>query len=124
MPASDTAVLTAIECDILRPEVITAALQKALAKLRPSAEAAQARRADLEKRLAGVTRELNSLTTAIVTTGPVPTLLDAVKDRERQREAVTRELLALDQAGQKIDWQKAERDLAAKLADWQGLLKR
>lgn len=36
---------------------------------------------------------------------------------------MTRELAALDQVGRQIDWVKAERDLAAKLADWQGLLK-
>ena len=106
MLARDTAVLKAIESDVLRPEVITAAVQKALAKLRPSAEAAQARQADLQKRLDGISRELERLTTAIVTTGPVPALLEAVKDREQQRERLTGELAALAQAGRQIDWTK------------------
>jgi hypothetical protein len=60
MPASDTAVLTAIEGDTLRPDVIRATIQKAMVKLRPSAEAALARRTDLETRLASVTREINT----------------------------------------------------------------
>ena len=124
MPASDTAVPTAIEADILRPEVITTTLRKAIAKLRPSAEAAQARRTDLQKRLPGVTREPDRLTTAIVTTGPVPSVLDAVKDRERQRENLTGELAALDQAGKRIDWTKTEHELQTKLKDWKGLLQR
>jgi hypothetical protein len=71
-----------------------------------------------------VTRELDRLTTAIVTTGPVPALLDAIRDRERQRETLTRELAGLQAAGQHIDWTKVESDLRAKLADWQGLLQR
>jgi hypothetical protein len=69
---ADTEVLTAIEQDILRPDVITAVLRKALATLRPSAQAAQARRVDPAKRLDGVSKQLDRLTTAIVTTGPVP----------------------------------------------------
>ena len=102
----------------------TLALQKALAKLRPSVEAAQARRTALERRLADLTQELERLTTAIVTTGPVPSLLDTVKDREGQREALTRELSAWEHAGKQIDWSKMERELQAKLADWNGLLRR
>lgn len=124
MPASDSAVLSTIESDVLRPEVIMATLQKALAKLRPSAEAAQARRADLEKRLTAVTREIDNLTAAIAAGGDLAVLVQAVKDRQHQRETVTHELAALEQAGRQIDWAKAERDLTSKLADWQGLLKR
>lgn len=69
-------------------------------------------------------RELDKLTTAIISTGPLPTLLDAIKDQERQRKTLTRELAGLQAAGHQIDWTKVERDLRAKLADWQGLLQR
>jgi hypothetical protein len=43
-----------------------------------------------------VARELDRPTTTIVTTGPVPAVLDAIKDRERERETLVRELAALD----------------------------
>jgi site-specific DNA recombinase len=121
---ADTTVLTAIEQDILRPEIITATLRKAMAKLRPSAEAAQARRTDLEKRLAAVMREIDNLTTAIAAGGDLAALVQAVKDRQQQRDTMTREAAALEQAGRQIDWTKAERELRAKLDDWKGLLHR
>lgn len=124
MPASDAAVLKAIEGDIMRPDVIAATLQKAVAKLRPSADAAKARRRDLETRLNAVNRDLDRLTTAIVTTGPVPSVLDAIKARERERTTLTRDLRALDAAGKAVDWRTVERDLQAKLEDWRGLLQR
>jgi hypothetical protein len=59
--------------------VIAAALKKALTKLRPSAGAAQARRVDLEKRLAAVTREIDNLTTAIASGGDLTALVHAVR---------------------------------------------
>ena len=45
---------------------------------------------------------MDRLTTTIITTGPVPSVLDAVKDREQQREQLTRELAALEQAGRQM----------------------
>lgn len=121
---ADTEVLTAIERDILRPEVITAALRKALAKLRPSADAAQARHADLDRRLTALTREIDNLTAAIATGGDLAVLVKAVKDRQQQRDTLNRKLAAVEHAGRQIDWAKAERELRAKLDDWKGLLQR
>jgi hypothetical protein len=63
MPASDAAVLAAIEQDVLRPEIITAALRKALERLRPAADQSQSLRQSLEKQLATIERDLGRLTT-------------------------------------------------------------
>lgn len=45
-------------------------------------EAAQARRADLKKRLAGITQEIDNLTAAIAAGGDLAVLVQAVKDRQ------------------------------------------
>jgi hypothetical protein len=124
MPTSDVAVLDAIESDILRPEIISATLRKTVAKLKPSTEATQARRADLEKRLADVTRELERLTAAIVAGGSIDTLVEALRQRETQRETIRRELASLDATLKPIDWRRLDREITTKLTDWKALLRR
>ena len=126
MPASDLAVLSAIEADILRPEIITKALRKAVDRLKPMGAAAQAKRGELEKRLLAVNRELERLTSAIVAGGSGATLVQAMKEREEHRDILMRELATADQVSKigQVQWAAVERQLQEKLKDWKGLLQR
>jgi hypothetical protein len=88
MPASDAAVLEAIEADILRPEVITATLRKAVDRLKPANLAARARLADLQRRHGTIIQELDRLTAALAAGGNLTTLVQAIREREEQRDTL------------------------------------
>lgn len=121
---ADRAVLTLIESVVLRPEVIVAAVEEAVARLRPADEATERQR--LHAELARAEKELDHLTTAIATGGQVATLVAAVRERERQRDHLRQELTALDQLAQvaRLDLAQLKQALEAKLAEWRGLLTR
>ncbi|MFQ5803603.1 MAG: recombinase family protein [Candidatus Methylomirabilales bacterium] len=123
MEEVDQAVLTAVQADLLRPEVITAVLKEALARLRPASDPTRQRRA-VESSLTRVKDELTRLAAAVAAGGNLPALLEAMKERERQRARIEQELTALDQLAQvgRLDLTRLERTLRAKLGDWRGLL--
>lgn len=125
---SETAVLAAIERDVLRPDVVATALRKALLRLQAIAATSDpgSRRAAIEKRQAVVHRDLDRLTAAIIAGGELETLIGAVKARETERAVLDQELRALGRAAAiaHLDLGKVERALSAKLDDWKGLLRR
>jgi site-specific DNA recombinase len=123
---ADEAVLTTIEDDVLRPEVMAAALHEAVARL----TAPHADREAVRERLRGARRrleiELARLTEALVSGGDLPSLVAAVKEREAQRGRVERDLAELEQLDEVrgLDVHRVEHALSTKLADWRGLLSR
>ncbi len=114
-------VLRTLEQDILQPKVVEAALRKAIERLRPSEDTSQqdSSKADL----AIVEAEIARLTQAIVEGGDIPSLVAAVKERERRRAYLQGELDAAEGL-EKVDLSRIEEDLRDRLTDWQGLLQR
>ncbi len=114
-------VLRTLEQDILQPKVVEAALRKAIERLRPSEDTSQqdSSKADL----AIVEAEIARLTQAIVEGGDIPSLVAAVKERERRRAYLQGELDAAEGL-EKVDLGRIEEDLRDRLTDWQGLLQR
>ena len=117
--------LTEIEEHVLQPQVVAAALRKAVARLKrqAAANATSTDRETLERQLAAVDRELANLTSAVSAGGEVQTLVGAIRDREGHRAILRRKIAALDaaeRAGQ-FDPSAVERALVGKLAEWRGL---
>jgi hypothetical protein len=123
---TDASVLATLEEDVLRPEVVTAALKEAIARLAVPGGQRRSERERLRKGLTQIEAELGRLTKALVSGGPLPSIVDAIRERERQRIRAQAELSSLEQLDQVrgLDLGRLERDLTAKIADWRGLLSR
>jgi chromosome segregation ATPase len=119
-------VLATLEVDLLRPEVLTAALQEAIVRLDRPAGDVEADRERLREIITRLQAELTRLTEALVSGGNLPSIVAAITEREAQRSRAQQEFAALDQVEQArgFDLRRAEQDLRAKLADWRGLLSR
>jgi len=128
MPLTDMdgAVLATLEADVLRPEVVAAALQEAIARLDQPKEGLDAERARLRETLTRLQTELTRLTQALVSGGHLPSIVAAVTEREAQRSHAVQELAGLDDLEQArgLDLPHVEQQLRAKLDDWRGLLSR
>ena len=118
--------LATLEVDLLRPEVLTAALQEATVRLDRPAGDVEADRERLREIITRLQAELTRLTEALVSGGNLPSIVAAITEREAQRSRAQQEFAALDQVEQAhgFDLRRAEQDLRAKLADWRGLLSR
>jgi site-specific DNA recombinase len=128
VPLKDTeaAVLATVEQDVLRPEVVNAALKEALARLQPEPGQSKTEQGRLEKALSTLDVELSRLTEALVSGGPLPSIVAAIRQREEQRGILQADLVGLKQLQevQTLDVRRIERDLRAKITDWRGLLSR
>jgi hypothetical protein len=122
MERSDKAVLREIEDHVLQPQIVTAALRKAVVRLkrRAAANVNSTDRETLGRQLATVDRELANLTSAVTAGGEVQTLVEAIREREGHRAILRRRIAALDAAERvtEFDPSAVERALAAKLAEW------
>ncbi|MCZ6856587.1 MAG: hypothetical protein O7F70_01175 [Gemmatimonadetes bacterium] len=76
--------------------------------------------------LAGLERELSRLTEALAAGGDVPSVVAAIKARERRQAGLRAQLTALERVAQlpSLDLTRLERDLTARLTEWRGLLSR
>ena len=94
--------------------------------MKPAGEVAQSRRQELERQLTTVTRELERLTGALAVGGDLQTLVQAIRDREAQRDTLTTQIASLTGAERaaKVDWKTVEQQLRAKLDEWRQLLGR
>lgn len=126
MREADDAVLTKLREFVLRPDIVEGALTDALALLNPQSDALAARRADLHGQLQVLHGEMTRLTTAIATGGELASLIEALKDRERQRTALQQRMDSLAGLAQvsRVDMRRVERDLRARVKDWRELLRR
>jgi hypothetical protein len=123
---ADEAVLATLAIDVLRPEVVTAALQEAIVRLDRPAGDVDADRERLRPTVTRLQAELARLTEALGSGGNLPSIVAAITEREAQRSRAEHELATLDQVEQVrgLDLCRVEQDLRAKLADWRGLLSR
>jgi DNA invertase Pin-like site-specific DNA recombinase len=126
MEAADAAVLDLVEDALLCPEVVAAALEEAAARLRPDSASQAGERRRLETELRQIEDQLGRFVQAIGQGGEIPELVAAVRERRAQRERLQHELAALDRLARigQLDGARLRHDLAAKLRDWRGLLRR
>jgi hypothetical protein len=126
MQAADTAILEAIERDLMRPEVIQEAVRQALELLEPTSSGADERRTSLGAELSAVEEELSRYAEAIAKAGPLDSLLAELKRRENRRENLKSELklIAGETKVASLDTARIIHDLQERLTDWQGLLRR
>ena len=124
LEAAEAAVRETFERHVLRPDVVTAVLREAMQQLQPAQNTQATRRAEIERQLAQVRTELARLTEAIIAGGDLPTLTQAMKDRERRRAQLERELQGLADLAEvsQISVADLERELSLILDDWRALL--
>ena len=67
-------------------------------RLKPQAAAAQDARQGIERKIATVERDLARLTAAVTAGGELDTLVSAIKEREKSREALRLELRTIERA--------------------------
>jgi hypothetical protein len=124
MADADNAVLGALERELLDPNIIQEAIRRAVASVNTPAVDPARRRAALGTSLEQVGAELGALTAAIVAGGEVATLVEAIRQAERRRDALAREMSELDRPRVRpLGPAKQERLLAAKMSEWKELLR-
>jgi site-specific DNA recombinase len=126
MEPLDREILNTIERDVLHPAIVSKALEKAIAQLRPEpGYDLNTHREELQKDLKQVQAELARLATAIASGGSLTALLSAVQDRENRRTRLQAKLAALDGTTlNTFDPEAVERELRGYLVDWSGLAQR
>jgi len=95
-----------------------------LADLEPRAEARDAEQETLRARMRQLDTERERLTAAIVQGGDLPTLVQALKEREQQRAQCRQRLDALARHPQPIAPRQLEQIIRGRLRDCGGLLER
>jgi site-specific DNA recombinase len=120
-------VVTALKRDVLDPEWVRDVLKQTL-ELRAARPAAVAeRRKAILAELERLEAELRRYAEAIGAGEPLPAILEAMRTRERRRQAAQAELSALPVAERRAPAVAAPdvyRRLSSQLTDWQGLLDR
>ena len=124
--AADEAVLSQLEGDALCPEVVDAALARAVQRLTTPDPDAGKRRRTLMVQRKKLDRELARLTAAVTAGGPLKTFVSAIKTAERQGDQIDSDLTTLEgrHALTRHDLERISDDLRARLDDWRGLLRR
>jgi len=92
----DQAVLEDLGGRLMAPERIAAAVRRAAARLTAKPDSGRGRRSRLKRELREVDQELGRYAEAIAKAGSLPSLLEALKSRERRRAALATELGQLD----------------------------
>ena len=82
------------------------------------------RRSSLERELAKLEQELKRLTMAVAAGGELTSLVEAVTAGEKRRRELQSELASLTSRRAEFDGAKLRQQLAKRLADWRGLLRR
>lgn len=123
---TEEAILAKMERDLLRPDVLLAAIQRVLATISPSPAALERERARLTRQVLTIERELNNLGAAVAAGGQLETLISQLKDREHALAGLRTTLTQLDtqEALAQLDPSTLEARLRAKLADFTGLRQR
>lgn len=121
---ADNAVLTALESELLDPEVIQETMRRAIAASNGRDHDPARRRTAVANGLAQVSAELGALTAAIVAGGEVATLIAAIREGERRQDALARELTELDRPRVRpLAPAKQQKLLESRLSEWKELLR-
>ena len=121
MAAADEAVLSAVAGVVLAPDIVDEVVTGVLANLRLE-QSGQARRTcerELEKREAEIERLVN----AVETGGDLESLLERLKQRQAERDALAADLAQVVQPV-RVEPRILERSVRTCLGDWRGLLTR
>jgi site-specific DNA recombinase len=126
MEETNHAVLETFERKVLHPDVVAVGLRHGLELLKPTEDSLVPRREALQAELAVLEQELARFTAAVAQGGDLPALVEAIKSREQRRLRLREELAGLDglQRLASIDLGQIQRELQARLAEWQELMNR
>ncbi len=125
MTATNDVVLETITAQLLSPEIVQAAVSRAMEQL----DHLPAKDDEVElvrAELADVETEIGRLTEAVAGGANVASMVQAIKDRERRRKSLAGRLAALEAVSQwpNRDQNEMSKDLEKRLADWRGLFGR
>jgi hypothetical protein len=118
-------ILGRLQRDVLTPRVVEAAITAALDRYAADAAIATTRDGRLSQDLARLERECTSLVGVLATGEALPSVIEALRARERQRAALEAELAAvrgLAAAARDRDPRGLRGEIRGWLRDWQGLL--
>lgn len=121
MDRLDDAVLDALAEDILQPEMVEAAVQRALDRLAPGARQEEATR--LRRELAALDRTIGNLTTAIAAGGELPSLLARLQVEEAHKRELEAQLATAEHLAAVVDVDAIRTKLNARLIEWRTMLK-
>ena len=124
LKAADRVILTAIEEQVLTPQVVMATLKRAITRLSKSVNHAE--RATLAANLRQVEVELQRLTAAVVGGANVPSIIGALQAAEDRKARISEQLDALDRAAslRQLNIKTLEPELTKRLQQWSNLLGR
>jgi site-specific DNA recombinase len=122
---ADQGVLTALERELLDPEILEAAIARAAARVAAPPEDLETRRHTLEIARTHAETALARLTQAVAEGGSVATLLQAIRDQERHHDRIRAELADLDRP-RVVPLSLAQLTALArtKAEEWQALLRK
>src|SRR5262245_49954617 len=124
MEPTDEAVLTSVERDLLRLEVLETSLAKAIDALRQRADVLEGHGAEVRDELARLEAEVGRLAVAIATGGTLSALLTALLEQERRLAQIRAALAAMDRGADRVDAFDTRRtldQLRGLLTDWQAM---
>jgi hypothetical protein len=126
MDIANREVLSVVESDLFRPEVVQAAIDKAVDLLRPSDATFEAQRDEIRRSLSRLDGELVRLAAAVAQGAGLGCLIDALRAREAERDELRLQLAALEGRRRLASMDASRLADAARnrLTDWQGLLNR
>jgi site-specific DNA recombinase len=124
LPDADEAILSKLETQLLAEDVIAEGMRRAIERSRQGSPDADARRERTREALTRIETELERLTAAVLAGGEAATLVQAMRERERQRSALQRELNALERPRTPLpDVGQLQATLRARLGEWRPLLR-
>jgi len=118
---ADTALLDALAEDILQPDIIGDAIERAVAQLAPGARKEEADR--LRAELASVQRSVSNLTDALAAGGELTSLIERLKAEELGRLDLEARIATADHLAQVLDVGAIRARLRPKVSEWRDLLR-
>jgi site-specific DNA recombinase len=126
MERANEGMLSALERQVLHPEITRAVVRKALEKFKASEQEWKERRQTLHRQIATVDSETKRLVSAISAGGDIPALVEALKLAQERREGLSKDLAHVDgQTHSEAEYEQLEKDLNAHYeASWKTILTR
>jgi len=125
LPDLDDVVVSALREDVLTPDLVDDVVTRALELSVEQSGALEGRRAGLEADLRRVESELGRLTEAIASGEALPTILEAIRARERRRADLRAQLEHVDglsRAGTPMVTDALREELRERMTSWDDLL--